>query len=71
MVILEVGKYYKTRNGDEAFCVGVDPYSNSTNDNWICVFKNKAQAHRYFPNGNWMAEDQESEYHLDIIGEAK
>ena len=69
MAELEIGKYYRTRNGDEAYCVGIDPYPKSTNDSYICVLKKKAQAHRYFPNGNWMAEEQESEYHLDIIGE--
>lgn len=68
---LKVGNYYRTRNGTVCYCVGIDPFPNATEDNYICTFEDEAAVIRYFSNGNWMSIDQldSEKYPYDIIEE--
>lgn len=74
MITLEIGKFYKTRSGDLAYCIGVNPFNNTDGDNWIVVLNSKYTAlHWYFNNGNFMyqIQDDKEQYDKDIVSEVK
>lgn len=69
MISLEQGRFYKTRNCKNAYCIGECPFYKTTKDSFVCSVE--GNIHRYFPNGNWMSfeQDEDEKYDLDIIGD--
>ncbi len=70
MIKLFPGKYYRTRHGKRAYCIGKSGITPGS-DEYVCEISTNEgmELFYYYGNGNWGAEDGEVQSAWDIVSE--
>jgi hypothetical protein len=66
-LILEAGKYYKTRDGRKAFVAGINPFGDRYDDDKAVGFINGNGTCSWSTNGTWMERADEDDF--DLVAE--